>query len=108
GRFLLLYPTGPLFYPRLPAGVGHGKVTWLLPPVLAIVRPSRNGGVSVERCTFTSLFLTSLLIVAVGGAQSPSESEKPVWTMEVMRVKPDMFGFTLGFLDDNWMRVHEE
>jgi len=23
-------------------------------------------------------------------------------------VKPDMFGFTLGYLDDNWMRVHEE
>ncbi len=62
----------------------------------------------MERRIFACLFLTSLLIVAVGGAQSPSESEKPVWTMELIRVKPDMFGFTLGYLDDNWMRVHEE
>jgi hypothetical protein len=46
--------------------------------------------------------------VAVGGAQSPSESEKPVWTMELIKVKPLMFGFTLGYLDDNWMRIHEE
>jgi hypothetical protein len=62
----------------------------------------------VERRIFASLFLISLLIVAVGGAQSPSESEKPVWTMELIKVKPEMFGFTLGYLDDNWMRVHEE
>jgi hypothetical protein len=62
----------------------------------------------MERRIFASLFLVSLLIVAVGGAQSPSENEKPVWTMELIKVKPDMFGVTLGYLDDNWMRVHEE
>jgi len=28
--------------------------------------------------------------------------------MEVIKVKLDMFGFTLGYLDDNWMRVREE
>jgi hypothetical protein len=28
--------------------------------------------------------------------------------MELIKVKPDMFGFTLGYLDGNWMRVHEE
>jgi hypothetical protein len=63
----------------------------------------------MERRIFASLFLISLLIVAaVGGAQSPSESENPVWTMELIKVKPDMFGFTLGYLDDNWMRVRQE
>jgi hypothetical protein len=62
----------------------------------------------MERRIFASLFLISLLMVAVGGAQSPSESEKPVWTMELIKVKPLMFGFTLGYLDDNWMRIHEE
>jgi hypothetical protein len=62
----------------------------------------------MERRIFASLFLISLFIVAVGGAQSPSEREKPVWTMELIKVKPEMFGFTLGYLDNNWMRVHEE
>ena len=28
--------------------------------------------------------------------------------MESMKVKPGMFGITLGYLDDNWMRVREE
>jgi hypothetical protein len=31
-----------------------------------------------------------------------------LWTMELIKVKPDMFGLTLGYLDDNWMRVREE
>jgi hypothetical protein len=62
----------------------------------------------MRRRIFAGLFLVSLLIVAGGGAQSPSDSEKPVWTMEFIKVKPGMFGFTLGYLDDNWMRVREE
>ena len=57
---------------------------------------------------FAGLFLACLLIVAGGGAQNPSDSEKPVWTMEFIRVKPGMFGQTLGYLDDNWMSVREE
>jgi hypothetical protein len=28
--------------------------------------------------------------------------------MEFIKVKPGMFGLTLGYLDDNWMRVAEE
>ena len=62
----------------------------------------------MDRRIFPSLILASLLIVTVGGAQSSSESEKPVWTMESMKVKPGMFGITLGYLDDNWIRVREE
>ena len=62
----------------------------------------------MDRRIFLSFLLASLLIVTVGGAQNSSESEKPVWTMESMKVKPGMFGITLGYLDDNWMRVREE
>jgi len=62
----------------------------------------------VNRRLFTGLFLISLLIAGGRGAQSPSDNERPVWTMEVIKAKPEMFGFTLGYLDDNWMRVREE
>ena len=61
----------------------------------------------MKRMVFSGLFLVSLLIVAGGGAQ-PSESEKAVWTMEIIKVKPGMFALTLGYLNDNWMRVREE
>jgi hypothetical protein len=60
------------------------------------------------RRLLAGVFLFSLLIVAGARAQSPSDSEKPVWTMEFLKVKPGMFGLTLGYLDDNWMRVREE
>jgi len=53
---------------------------------------------------FVGFLLFSQFLVG-GGAQSPSD--KPVWTMEFIRVKPAMFGFTLGYLDDNWMRVRD-
>ena len=56
------------------------------------------------RRMLAGLFLFSLLMVG-GEAQSPSD--KPVWTMEFIKVKPGMFGFTLGYLDDNWMRVRD-
>ena len=53
----------------------------------------------------SGLFLLSLLMAVGGEAQSPSD--KPVWTMEFIKVKPGMFGFTLGYLDDNWMRIRD-
>ena len=64
----------------------------------------------MQRRVFAGLFLVSLLIVAAdGGAQwPPSDFEKPVWTMEFIKVKPGMFGLTLGYLNDNWMRIREE
>src|SRR5882724_307237 len=62
----------------------------------------------MQRLVFASLFLFSLFAVAGGGAQSPAESEKPVWTMEFIKVLPGKFWPTLGYLDDNWMRIREE
>jgi hypothetical protein len=34
--------------------------------------------------------------------------DKPVWTMEIIKAKPGKFGPTLGYLDENWIRVREE
>jgi hypothetical protein len=63
----------------------------------------------VQRILFAAFLISvSLLITSDGGAQSRSEIEKPVWTMELIKVKPGMFSFTLGYLDENWMRVREE
>jgi len=57
---------------------------------------------------FAGVLFAALLTVGGGIAQSPLHSDKPVWTMEFIKVKPGMFGLTLGYLDDNWMRVLEE
>jgi hypothetical protein len=63
----------------------------------------------MQRRMFACLFLVSLFIVSGGGAQQfQATDERPVWTMEFIKVKPGMFGSTLGYLDDNWMRVREE
>src|SRR6267378_2879124 len=63
----------------------------------------------MQRRMFACLFLASLFMVSDGGAQQfQAGDDRPVWTMEVIKAKPQMFGFTLGYLDDNWMRVREE
>ncbi len=63
----------------------------------------------MQRRMFAGVFLVSLFMVSGGGAQQfPADGEKPVWTMEILKVKPEMFGSALGYLDDNWMRVREE
>ena len=62
----------------------------------------------MQKRIFAILFFASLAMVSGGGAQSPSSDEKPIWTMESIKVKPGMFAFTLGYLDDHWMRVREE
>ena len=38
-------------------------------------------------------------------AQSPSDADTPMWTIEVLKVQPGMFSATLGYLDNDWMRV---
>lgn len=61
----------------------------------------------MQRRIFAGLFVFCLFGI-VGGAQNPPHKEKPVWTMEIIKVKPGQFGPTLGYLDESWMRVREE
>lgn len=62
----------------------------------------------MRRRILAGLFLISVLSVSSAALQFPSDKDKPVWTMEILKVKPEMFGSTLGYLDDNWMRVRAE
>jgi hypothetical protein len=62
----------------------------------------------MKRTLVAGFFLFSLFMVAAGSAQTLTDNEKPVWTMEYLKVKPGMFGLTLGYLDDNWMLLREE
>ena len=57
---------------------------------------------------FASLFLCSLFFVVGGDAQSPDKAEKPVWTLEFIKVRSENFGPAMGYLDDHWMRVRAE
>jgi len=54
------------------------------------------------------LFLCSLFFVVGGDAQSPNIPEKPVWTLEFIKVKPENFGPAMGYLDDHWMGARAE
>ena len=54
------------------------------------------------------LFLCSLFFVVGGDAQSPNIPEKPVWTLEFIKIKPENFGPAMGYLDDHWMGVRAE
>lgn len=56
----------------------------------------------------SSLLLCSLCFLVGGDAKTGDVVEKPVWTLEFIRVTPDKMGLTLGYLDDHWMRVREE
>lgn len=57
---------------------------------------------------FVGLFLCSLFFVVGGDAQSQATAEKPVWTLQFIRVRPENFGPAMGYLDDHWMRVRAE
>jgi len=61
----------------------------------------------MRRSILAGFFLVSLLMVARAG-QSPSDADTPMWTMEVLKVQPGMFSATLGYLDNDWMRVRAE
>ena len=56
---------------------------------------------------FAGLILCSLFFVVGGDAQT-DKTQKPVWTLEFIEVRPNNMGPTLGYLDDHWMRVREE
>ena len=57
---------------------------------------------------FAGLLLCCLFFVIGGDAQSPDTTEKPVWTLEFIKARPEKFGLTLGYLDDHWMHVRKE
>jgi len=54
------------------------------------------------------LFICSLFFVVGGDAQNSNPTDKPVWTLEFIKVKPENFGPAMGYLDDHWMRVRAE
>src|SRR6266705_4496346 len=56
---------------------------------------------------FAGLFLCSLFFVVGGDAQT-DKTERPVWTLELIKVRSENFGPALGYLDDHWMRVRAE
>ena len=57
---------------------------------------------------FVGLFLCSLFFVVGGDAKSPNIPEKPVWTLEFIRVTPENFALAIEYSDDRWMRVRAE
>ena len=57
---------------------------------------------------FASLFICSLFFVVGGDAQSPDTREKPVWTLEFIKVRPEEYALALSRLDDQWMCIREE
>lgn len=50
--------------------------------------------------------LCCLCFTAGASAQS-SIPDKPVWTLEFIKVKPGKLGLAFGYLDEHWMRVRE-
>ena len=57
---------------------------------------------------FAGFFLCFFLIIVGGDAQSPNDTAKRVWTLEFIKVRPENFGLTMGYLDDHWMSPRAE
>jgi hypothetical protein len=70
----------------------------------------------MPRPKFAVTVLFSLLIALGLNAQQfqsapltpPSSTDKPVWALEFVKVKPGMFAATMGYLDDSWIRLRAE
>jgi hypothetical protein len=72
----------------------------------------------MTKTKFLGMALFSLLIALSANAQqlqlqdaphvTPSISDKPVWALEFVKVKPGTFAATMSYLDDNWIRVRAE
>jgi hypothetical protein len=70
----------------------------------------------MTRSKFIGMVFFSLLIAIGVNAQqfqnappaAPSNTDKPVWALEFVKVKPGMFAATMGYLDDNWIRLRAE
>jgi hypothetical protein len=62
----------------------------------------------MRQLKLASLLLCALCFIVRGDAKSPDITDKPVWTLEFIKVSPEKYGPTLGHLDDQWMRIREE
>jgi hypothetical protein len=70
----------------------------------------------MPRLKFVAFVLFSLLIAFGVNAQqfqsaplaAPLNTDKPVWALEFIKVKPGMFAATMSYLDDNWLRLRTE
>jgi hypothetical protein len=62
----------------------------------------------MQRRMLAGLLLISLFIVSDGGAQQFPSGDRPVWTLEFIKVKSENFGPAMGYLDDHWMRIRAE
>jgi hypothetical protein len=87
---------------------GLHPVFFLLRYLLPLEMSERMEGVLMQFRILTTLFLCSFFVAVGGDAQSPKATEKPVWTLEFLKVRPEHFGPALGDLDDHWMRVLKE
>jgi hypothetical protein len=75
-----------------------------------------KGGLTMPRPKFVVIALFSLLLALGTTAQQfqsppvtpPLKTDKPVWALEFINVKPGMFAATMGYLDDNWIRLRAE
>jgi len=62
---------------------------------------------TMKGCILAGFFGCSLFFVVGGDAQSRN-TEKAVWTLEFIKVRPENFGPAMGYLDDHWMGVRAE
>jgi hypothetical protein len=46
--------------------------------------------------------------MVVGDAQSPEAAEKPVWTLEIIQVRPEKFSLAMGYLEEHWVPLRVE
>ena len=76
--------------------------------VLEVLLGDDAGGKTMQGRIFAGLFICSLFFVVGGDTQSHDKAERPVWTLEFIKVKSENFGPAMGYLDDHWMRVRAE
>ena len=63
----------------------------------------------MKRRIFAVLFLCTLFIPVGGDARGGTDvTEKPVWTLEFLKVRPEKYALALDDLDDQWMPIREE
>jgi hypothetical protein len=54
---------------------------------------------------FVGFLMCSLFFVVGGNAQRPNITEKPVWTLEFIKPRPEKLGLTLRYLK-LWIHVY--